>query len=308
MAEELAAVDAGPLLTVLNQLDASPGRTAVVDLAASGVALVRWLKRNPQAVAGLVAVPRVVAGVVAHAGVFTGERLVERFMAAGELHAVLEAHPGVVGAVLGDVEVLETALSSPGVVAAAAADPGVLRLLKRYPVVRGLVRSGADAAGLVLGSAQVRRALGAVPHLAEALAESSRLRADVGRAPWTVGVLERNHRMVVDARENGVLWRAVVASEVLAGALSPRVRRQLTGLVAFLQERPGFAERFVGTPALLELAAVGGAALADGLRRLERERPAVIERGSGAEVASAVEAVMAPVSAAADTGTTTTAP
>ncbi|MFF5861071.1 hypothetical protein ACFY8B_36695, partial [Streptomyces sp. NPDC012751] len=56
--EELSAVDAGPLLAVLNELDASPGRTAVVDLAASGVVLVRWLKRNPQAVAGLVAVPR----------------------------------------------------------------------------------------------------------------------------------------------------------------------------------------------------------------------------------------------------------
>ncbi|MFF5861026.1 hypothetical protein ACFY8B_36445, partial [Streptomyces sp. NPDC012751] len=158
VAEELLAADAEPLLAVLNELDASPGKAAVVDLAASGVVLVRWLKRNPQAVAGLVAVPRVVAGVVAHAGVFRGERLVERFMAAGELHGVLEAHPGVVGAVLGDVELLETALSSPGVVAAAAADPGVLRLLERHRAVRGLVRSGADAAGLVWGSAQVRRA------------------------------------------------------------------------------------------------------------------------------------------------------
>ncbi|WP_405834981.1 hypothetical protein [Streptomyces sp. NBC_01176] len=116
---------------------------------------------------------------------------------------------------------------------------------------------------------------GVVPALAEALADEPRLRGELERVPWLAGVLARNDRLLDDARGESALWRAAVASEVLADALMPALSRKLTGPTALLDQDPQLAERFLGSSWLLEFAA-RGSVIADALRQLKRERAALL--------------------------------
>ncbi|MET8565973.1 EndoU domain-containing protein [Streptomyces flaveolus] len=293
--QEFLRPDAGPLLANLRALRklAPP----VLDVAASSVVWVRWLKKNPDSVAALAAVPRVAAGVVTHARAFDEESLVRRFMEAEPLHDALTGHPELIDVVLGDRQLLETASHSPEVVKWLAADAGAVRLLKRRPEVHRLLRHWPQAADVLAGSASLRGLLGMVPDLAEALLDKPKVRADLERAPWVAGVLQRNYRMVGDAREDSVLWRAVTASQVLGEALTPSLRRRLTGLTALLEEQPAFADRFLASPRLLELA-VRGPVLADGLRQWMREHPgSLLQDAAEADLVEAVTRASAVVQA-----------
>ncbi|MET8949049.1 hypothetical protein ABZX30_37465 [Streptomyces sp. NPDC004542] len=221
--------------------------SAAVRAAVSSLAVAQAFAGEPDYLRHL-SLPWLAEGISAHPNAFTEPSHVLRFLEFAlepGVAKVFEAHPYLVGSVLGSPDLLKTVMARPDVVAVLAAHPQLMPLLKRSPAVHTVLRTQPVliqdlAAGPSSAGDALLRTLG-VRGFAEAMGHRTAIGAELRKAPWLVEAVRRTHALVDQARNDGVLWRAARASRLLADTLTPQVVRRLVGrenLLKYLTDHP----------------------------------------------------------------------
>ncbi|MET8566430.1 hypothetical protein ABZV75_39960, partial [Streptomyces flaveolus] len=244
--------DAGP---------ATPQRLAL-RAAVSSATVVAALKRDATLVDVLFSHPAVAAAVATRPGAFATAGHAVKFLRDKELLSQLEGQPGLLDVVLGHRHVLDAVLRNQAVVRAMAADPELPRLLGERPDIARLLGGSPRMAEVLGRSKALRRAFDVVSGLAQAVTDKPAIGQALQRAPELADALLRVRSLVGEARDDTVLWRAVVAAPRLAQAVNVRMARVLghdrSGLLAAIVEQPGLVaqvtvgdlRRLLSNPAL----------------------------------------------------------